>query len=385
MTEQTPPRVEEDPEAPVQAPDRREKEAEIYVASQWKLVWWRFRKHRLAIVGTVIVLLIYLIALFAEFVAPFTPDAFDADYTYAPPQRLHFFDDDGLGLYVYGYRSELNEETLVRTFVVDESKKIPVRLFARGNEYEMWGLIKSDLHLLGPVEKGAPMYLLGANDQGQDMLSRIVFGARVSMSIGLVGVALSFVFGVFLGGISGYYAGATDTVIQRLIELLMSIPTLPLWLGLSAALPPEWSPLRVYFGITIILSLIGWTDLARVVRGRFLSLRGEDFVMAAELDGSSKPRIILRHMLPSFASHVIASLTLAVPAMILAETALSFLGLGLQPPIVSWGVLLQEAQNIRSVATAPWLLLPGFAVIIAVLALNFMGDGLRDSADPYAR
>ena len=385
MTDQMPQRVQEDTEAPVQAPDHGAKEAEIYVASQWKLVWWRFRKHRLAVVGTVIVVLIYIVALFAEFFAPFTPGSFDADYTYAPPQRMHFFDDDGFGLYVYGYSTKLNEETLVRTFEVDESKKIPVRLFARGNEYKMWGLFESDLHLLGPVEKGAPMYLLGANDQGQDMLSRIVFGARVSMSIGLVGVALSFVFGILLGGISGYYAGMTDTVIQRLIELLMSIPTLPLWLGLSAALPPEWSPLRVYFGITIILSLIGWTDLARVVRGRFLSLRGEDFVTAAELDGSSKPRIILRHMLPSFASHVIASLTLAVPAMILAETALSFLGLGLQPPIVSWGVLLQEAQNIRSVATAPWLLLPGFAVIIAVLALNFMGDGLRDSADPYAR
>ena len=385
MTEPPQPQVQEDTEAYQRATERGKKEAEIYVASQWKLVWWRFRKHRLAVVGTVVVILIYLIALFAEFVAPFTPDAFDADYTYAPPQRLHFFDEDGLGLYVYGYSTKLNEETLVRTFEVDESKKVPVRLFAHGNTYKMWGLFETDLHLLGPVEKGEPMYLLGANDQGQDMLSRIIFGARVSMSIGLVGVALSFVFGVFLGGISGYYAGATDTVIQRLIELLMSIPTLPLWLGFSAALPPDWSPLRIYFGITIILSLIGWTDLARVVRGRFLSLRGEDFVTAAELDGSSKPRIILRHMLPSFASHVIASLTLAVPAMILAETSLSFLGLGLQPPIVSWGVLLQEAQNIRSVATAPWLLLPGFAVIIAVLALNFMGDGLRDSADPYAR
>ena len=385
MTEPPQPQVQEEQEARQRATDLGEKEAEIYVASQWKLVWWRFRKHRLAVVGTVVVILIYLIALFAEFVAPFTPDAFDADYTYAPPQRLHFFDEDGFGLYVYGYSSKLNEETLVRTYQVDESKKVPVRLFAHGNTYKLWGLFESDRHLIGPVEKGQPMYLLGANDQGQDMLSRIIFGARVSMSIGLVGVALSFVFGVFLGGISGYYAGATDTAIQRLIEVLMSIPTLPLWLGLSAALPPDWSPLRIYFGITIILSLIGWTDLARVVRGRFLSLRGEDFVTAAELDGSSKPRIILRHMLPSFASHIIASLTLAVPAMILAETALSFLGLGLQPPIVSWGVLLQEAQNIRSVATAPWLLLPGFAVIIAVLALNFMGDGLRDSADPYAR
>ena len=385
MTEPPQPQVREDQEALQRATGFEEREAEIYVASQWKLVWWRFRKHRLAVIGTVVVILIYLVALFAEFVAPFTPDAFDADYTYAPPQRLHFFDEDGFGLYVYGYSSKLNEETLVRTFEVDETKKVPVRLFAQGNTYKLWGLFESDLHLIGPVEKGEPMYLLGANDQGQDMLSRIIFGARVSMSIGLVGVALSFVFGVFLGGISGYFAGATDTVIQRLIEVLMSIPTLPLWLGLSAALPPDWSPLRIYFGITIILSLIGWTDLARVVRGRFLSLRGEDFVTAAELDGSSKPRIILRHMLPSFASHVIASLTLAVPAMILAETALSFLGLGLQPPIVSWGVLLQEAQNIRSLATAPWLLLPGFAVIIAVLALNFMGDGLRDSADPYAR
>src|SRR5215210_9425137 len=207
MTEQTPPQVKEDPQAQQRATERGDREAEIYVASQWKLVWWRFRKHRLAVVGTVIVLLIYLIALFAEFVAPFTPGAVDADYTYAPPQRLHFFDDDGFGLYVYGYRSEMNEETLVRTFVLDESTKIPVRLFASGNEYRMWGLFETDLHLLGPVEMGEPMYLLGANDQGQDMLSRIIFGARVSMSIGLVGVALSFVFGVFLGGISGYYAG----------------------------------------------------------------------------------------------------------------------------------------------------------------------------------
>jgi peptide/nickel transport system permease protein len=367
------------------APDRPD--TAVSVAPQWKLVWWRFRKHRLAMVSLAVTGLLAFVALFAEVLAPYSSDHFDADYTYAPPQRLHVLDTSGggfdLGLYVYGYRSTLDEETLERTFEVDESSKVPVGLFVEGEPYRLWGLVPMDTHLVGPTEPGTPMYLLGADRNGRDMLSRLVHGTRISLSIGLVGVALTFVIGIVLGGISGYFGGGVDTGIQRAVEFLMSIPTIPLWLGLSAAVPSGWGPLKTYFAITVILSILGWTDLSRVVRGRFLSLREEDFVRAALLDGCSRMRVILRHMLPSFSSHVIASLTLAIPYMILAETALSFLGLGLQPPVVSWGVLLQEAQNVRSVATAPWVLTPGIAVAVAVLALNFVGDGLRDSADPY--
>jgi peptide/nickel transport system permease protein len=370
---------------PLDAGDRPA--AAILVAPQWKLVWWRFRKHRLAMLGAGFTLLLLLTGLLAEFVAPTTSGAFNAAYTYAPPQRLHLVDTAGdgvaVGLHVFGYRSSIDPETLARTFVVDRAAKIPVGLFVRGEPYRLWGLIPTDRHLFGPTVRGAPMYLLGADRNGRDVLSRIVYGARVSTSIGLLGVLLTFILGITLGGVSGYFGGPADTAIQRLIELLMSIPTIPLWLGLAAAVPSGWGPLKSYFAITTILSVIGWTDLARVVRGRFLSLREEDFVRAALLDGCSRPRVIFRHMLPSFASHIIASVTLAIPYMILAETALSFLGLGLQPPVVSWGVLLQEAQNIRSVATAPWLLTPGIAVTLTVLALNFVGDGLRDSADPY--
>ncbi|MGW5360314.1 ABC transporter permease [Actinopolymorpha pittospori] len=355
----------------------------LYFASQRRLIIRRFRRHRLAVLGTVVVVLIYLVALFAEFLAPGVPDSSDARYAYAPPQRLHLFDGGRLDPHVYGYQTRVNDETLERSYVPDRAQKIDVGLFVRGEPYQLWGLIGSDIHLVGPVQRDAPFHLLGADRQGRDVLTRTIYGARISMSIGLVGVGLSVILGILLGGASGYYGGRVDTLVQRLIEFFMAIPSIPLWLGLAAALPPSWGPVQTYLGITVILSLISWTDLARVVRGRFLSLRSEDFVLAAELDGIGKPRIILRHMLPSFASHIIASLTLAIPAMILAETALSFLGLGLQAPAVSWGVLLQEAQNIRALATAPWLLFPGVAVIIAVLALNFAGDGLRDSADPY--
>ncbi len=365
-----------------------ETEATVYVASQWQLMWWKFRKHRLAMIGGTVTIIIYLVALFAEFLAPFPPDKYSVRHTYAPPQRLHFIDrtEEGVRIrpYVYGYKVEVDKEALRRTFVIDESVKHYVRFFAKGEPYKLWGLIEMDTHLIGPVEPDAPMYLLGADRMGRDMLSRMIYGTRISMSIGLVGVALSLILGILLGGISGYYGGSIDNLIQRIIEFLRSIPTIPLWLGLGAALPPDWPPLRIYFGITVILSLIGWTGLARVVRGRFLSLREEDLVLAARLDGSSELRIIMRHMVPSFLSHIIASITLAIPGMILSETALSFLGLGLRPPVVSWGVLLQEAQNVRSVATAPWLLIPGLAVVVAVLALNFLGDGLRDAADPYA-
>ncbi len=363
-----------------------EKEAKAYVAPQWKLVWWKFRKHKLALISGVIVTLIYLVALFVEFLAPFPPTMTNSKYLFAPPQKLYLFDDQGkFSPMVNGYISKVDPVALRRTFEVDPAQRVPVRFFVKGYEYKLLGLIPSDVHLFGPVDPTQPMYLLGADRLGRDLLSRLISGTRISMSIGLIGVILSLVLGILLGGISGYYGGAIDNVIQRLIEFLRSIPSIPLWLGLAAALPPGMPPLQVYFGITIILSLIGWTGLARVVRGRFLALREEDFVLAARLDGQSELGIILLQMLPAFTSHIIAAVTLAIPTMILSETSLSFLGLGLREPVVSWGVLLQDAQDIRSIATAPWLMLPALAVVVAVLTLNFLGDGLRDAADPYAR
>ena len=359
-------------------------------ASQWRLMWWQFRRHRLALASAVVLGLIGLVAIFCEFLAPFAPTAFNPRYTYAPPQTVHFFDrDESGGLiwrpHVNGYKVTIDPVALRRTFVIDETQSYPIGLFVKSEPYEMWGLFKLETKLFGPLNKADPMYLFGADRLGRDMLSRTIYGTRISMSIGLIGVALSLVLGIVLGGISGYYGGWVDNAIQRVIEFILSLPTTPLWLGLAAAMPQNWPPLTIYFCITIILSLIGWTSLARVIRGRFLALRTEDFVTAARLDGARERRIIFRHMAPSFVSHIIAEVSLAIPGMILAETALSFLGLGLQPPMVSWGVLLQEAQNIRSIATAPWLFIPGVAVVIAVLSLNFVGDGLRDAADPYGQ
>jgi peptide/nickel transport system permease protein len=363
-------------------------EVQVFVASHWKLMWWRFRRHKLALVSGAVVSFIYLIALFCEFLAPSDPNVFRAEYKYAPPQHLHIIDThDGLdvGLYVYGYKSEVDPVALRRTFVIDEEQKIPVGLVVKGHSYKLFGLISTKIHLFGPKASGQPLYILGADRLGRDLLSRLIYGTRISMSIGLVGVVISLILGIIIGGVSGYYGGWIDDTIQRIIEFIRSLPTIPLWLGLSAALPLSWSALKVYFAITVILSFIGWTSLARVVRGRFLSLREEDFVMAAQLDGASEWTVMFKHMLPAFYSHIIASITLAIPGMILAETALSFLGLGLRPPVISWGVLLQDAQSVRAVATAPWLLWPAVAVVIAVLSLNFLGDGLRDAADPYTR
>jgi len=367
--------------------ERPEVAENLFVASQWQLMWWRFRKHKMAVISSVVLIFIYLVAIFCEFIAPYDPNKYDVRYTYAPPQRLHFTDEQGqfhLRPFIYGIKHSRDPETMKMVFEPDYEVKYPVYFFTKGEPYKMWGLFETDRHLFGLRNGGAFLFILGADRMGRDMFSRIVYGTRVSMSIGLVGVFLSLILGILLGGTSGYYSGVLDTVIQRVIEFLRSIPTIPLWLALSAALPKEWSPLRIYFAITVLLSLIGWTGLARVVRGRFLALREEDFVMAAKLAGASEFRIIVRHMVPSFLSHIIASLTLSIPGMILSETSLSFLGLGLRPPVISWGVLLQESQNLRAVATAPWLLLPGAAVVLAVLAFNFVGDGLRDAADPYA-
>jgi peptide/nickel transport system permease protein len=364
-------------------------EDRIGVASQWTLAWRKFRRHKLALASAVFIGFVYLVALLAEVIAPNLPDAYDGRFAMAPPQQLHILsrDENGnwqVGLTVHGYRSTRDPRTLRRQFTVDEASVIPVGFFVRGPAYDLWGVIPMERHLIGPLQPGEPFYLLGSDRLGRDLLSRIVYGTRVSMSIGLVGVAISLVLGVLLGGISGYYGGAIDTAIQRVIEFIMSVPTIPLWMGLAAAIPPNWSPLLVYLIITVIISLIGWTTLAREVRGRFISWRNEPFVIAARLDGTREMAIIVRHLVPGFLSHIIASVTLAIPAMIIAETALSFLGIGLRPPVVSWGVLLQEAQNIRTLSEAPWLLLPAAAVILTVIALNFLGDGLRDSADPYS-
>lgn len=331
---------------------------------------------------------LYLVAVFAEFLAPFSVTTFDEKYPYAPPQALHILDTSrgswDLGLYVNGYKASRDADTLEVKYTVDRTRKVPVRLFDKSaDRYRLWGVFSSNLHLLGPVDNRQPMYLLGADRNGRDLLSRLIYGTRVSMTIGLIGVTMAFALGIMLGGISGYFAGKIDTLIQRMVEFFMSVPTLPLWLGLAAAVPSGWGPLKRYFAITVILATLAWTDLARVTRGRFMSLRVEDFIMSAHLDGNRPARMILRHMLPLFTSHLIASLTLSIPGMILAETSLSFLGLGLQAPVVSWGVLLQDAQDVRVVATAPWLMLPGVAVVLAVLSLNFVGDGLRDAADPY--
>ena len=360
----------------------------LYTASQWQLMWWRFQQHKIALFSVGVLIVAYLIAIFAEFVAPYDPNHYSAQWVLAPPMRLHFVDGDGnfhLRPFVYGLQSERDMTTLAMIVVPDETLVYPIHFFVKGDPYEFWGLWEWDRHLIGIESDGEQFfYILGSDELGRDLLSRIIYGARISLSIGLVGVGLSVILGIILGGLSGYYGGITDTIIQRVIEFLRSLPAIPLWLTLAAVLPPNWSSIRIYFGITVILSLIGWTGIARVVRGRFLSLREEDFVMAARLANASPLRIILRHMVPSFLSHLIAAMTLAVPAMILSETALSFLGLGLQAPVVSWGVLLQGAQNFRSVALAPWLLLPGLFVVIVILAFNFAGDGLRDAADPYA-
>ncbi|GAA2374215.1 peptide ABC transporter permease [Catellatospora methionotrophica] len=373
----TPPRTEP---VTMSATDPRRRDQ----ASQWRLVWWRFRKHKLAMAGAIVLATVYLLAIFADFVAPSTLDQYDTRYTYAAPQTVHVYDDGDWGFYTHPYTMQRDPDTFEEKFAVDESTKIALGFFVHGKPYEMFGFIASDIHLFGPVHAGDPFYPLGANAQGQDVLSRVLHGARISMSIGLIGVLLSLLLGLLLGGISGYYGGAVDTVIQRVIEFLTSIPTIPLWMGLAAAVPPTWSSVQTYLAITVILSLLAWTDLARQVRGRFLAMRHEDFVTASILDGAGPMRVMWRHMLPSFTSHIIASVTLAVPAMILAETTLSFLGLGLQYPAVSWGVLLQEAQNLRAITTAPWLVLaPGIAVVVAVLSFNFVGDGLRDAADPY--
>ncbi len=367
-------------------PPQQEEVDSIYVAPNWKLIWWRFKKHRLAVISSFIVILIAIVALMPGFFSTQDPHESVATELFIPPQRLHFFDEGRLQLFVYTVEGARNPETLRMEWQTGTEEKIYLQLFAQGYTYEILGLIETNLHFIGlkDPESGDTFHLLGTDRLGRDQWSRLIYGTRTSLSIGLISVIISTILGIVLGGLSGYYGGTIDMVIQRLIELLQSLPAVPIWLALSAAMPRTWSVEQTYLAITIILALIGWTTLAREIRSRFLSLREEDFVVAAKLSGSKEARVVFRHMMPTMYSHIIAAVTLAIPVMIISETFLSFLGLGLRPPAISWGVLLQEAQNLQSIALAPWLLLPGLAVVITVLTMNIMGDGLRDAADPYS-
>ncbi|MFN8442764.1 MAG: ABC transporter permease [Caldilineaceae bacterium] len=362
------------------------KSERFYYAKQWQLIWWRFRRHRLAMISLILLIVFYLIALFPGFTSPYDSQTRFENFQQSPPVKVHIFDENG-GLhrpFIYGQKRVLDQKTFKYNYTDDTSVLHPIRLFVDGDQYSVLGLWKAKLHLFGTGKDGPPLVLFGTDKLGRDILSRTFYGSTISLSIGLVGVLLSFFIGITLGGLSGFFGGVLDEVIQRMIDFLLSIPQLPFFMALAAALPRDWSVTKTYFAITVILSVVGWSGLARVVRGKLLALREEDYSLAAQAAGASQPRIIFRHLLPGFTSHLIVSLTLAIPGSILGETTLSFLGLGMQAPAVSWGVLLRDAQDMVVVAQQPWRLIPGLFVVVAVLLFNFVGDGLRDAADPYS-
>lgn len=352
-------------------------------ASQLRLMWWYFRQHRLALASGIFLILVYISILFSEFLAPYNLHTRNTEFIYAPPVSVHILRDGQLVRpYTYGQTMTLDMTTLRRNYSDNLDDVQPLRFFCRSDSYKFWGVVESDLHLICPSQ-GGQLFLLGTDRLGRDVLSRTVYGARISLTIGIFGVLMSFILGIVIGGIAGYRGGIFDMIVQRITEVLQSIPSIPLWMALATIIPLTWSPILVYAGITVILGLLDWTGLARAVRSKLLSLREEDYVVAAQLLGARSGRVIRRHLIPGFMSHLIASATLTVPGMILGETALSFLGIGLRPPITSWGILLTEAQSINIIALYPWLLVPVVPVILVILAFNFLGDGLRDAADPY--
>lgn len=358
-------------------------QAKVYQASQLRLMWWKFRKHRLALVSGIFLAALYFGILICEFLAPYNLHTRNMDYIYAPPQRVHLFHDGQfVGPFVYGRQMTLDMDTLKRNYIEKQDDIQRIHFFCKGDSYRFWGLIEGNRHFVCPAENGQ-LFLAGTDRLGRDVLSRIIYGARISLTIGLVGISFSFLLGIVIGGLAGYHGGIFDLIVQRIIEVLQSIPSIPLWLALAAIMPITWSPALIYFGITVILGLLDWTGLARAVRSKLLALREEDYVLAAQLMGARSSRIIGRHLIPGFMSHLIATATLSIPSMILGETALSFLGLGLRAPITSWGILLTEARSVNVIAFYPWLLLPMLPVILVIMAFNFLGDGLRDAADPY--
>jgi peptide/nickel transport system permease protein len=358
-------------------------QARVYQASQLRLMWWKFKRHKLALYSAVFLALLYAMILICEFVAPYDLHTRNVDFIHAPPQSIHLFDNGSfVGPFVYGRTMSLDMDTLKRNYSDDPTDIQKIRFFCSGDSYKFWGVVEGSFHFVCPAV-GGQMFLLGTDRLGRDVLSRIIYGARISLTIGLLGITFSFVLGIIIGGLAGYHGGVFDLIVQRVIEVLQSMPSIPLWMALAAIMPVTWSPIVIYFGITLILGLFDWTGLARAVRSKLLSLREEDYVLAAQLMGAKPSRIIGRHLVPGFMSHLIASATISIPGMILGETALSFLGLGLRAPITSWGILLTEARSVSVIAFYPWLLYPMIPVILVILAFNFMGDGLRDAADPY--